>query len=313
LYKEYGYIPCELDINSVAKSLEFNYSDWSLAQMAKMLDKKEDYDYYIDRASWYKKYFDPTTNLLRPKHADGSWRTPFDPVYTNHYHEGDDYCEGTAYQWTFFVPHDPLGLADLMGGKEKFSEQLDSLFIRSSEIHHGGHVGKAMIPEGMIGQYAHSNEPSHHTIYMYNSVGQPWKTQQWISKVVKELYTNTTEGFAGNEDCGQMAAWYVFSAMGFYPVTHGDGIYYIGTPSFKEASLKHKNGMLSIKAGNVSEENIYIQSLRLNGKPYNKSWLKHDDIFGDNATLEFEMGSSPNKKWAGSKKALPPSMINEKY
>lgn len=313
LYKDYGYIPYELDINSVSKSVEFNYNDWSLAQMAKMLGEKDDYENFIDRASWYKAYFDPGTNLLRPKDANGEFLTPFDPVFVNHYHEGDHYCEGTAYQWTFFVPHDPLGLAQLMGGKEVFVEQLDSLFIRSSEVHSGGRTGKAMIKEGMIGQYAHSNEPSHHTIYMYNSVGQPWKTQYWINKVVKDLYKNTYQGFSGNEDCGQMAAWYVFSSMGFYPVTHGTGVYFIGTPSFENLSLMHEKGELNVKANNLSEENMYIQSLTLNSKPYNKSWFKHEDIFSDDVTLEFEMGSEPNKKWGSSEELLPPSMINERY
>ncbi len=297
LYKKYGYIPCEQDINSVAKSLEFNYSDWSLAQMAKMLGKDEDYDFYMNRSKGYINFFDSTTNLLRPKYADGSFRKPFDPVFTNHYHTGDDYCEGTAYQWTFSVPHDPVGLAELMGGKECFAEQLDSLFIRSPEIHDGGKGAPDLNPKGMIGQYAHANEPSHHIIYLYNTIGQSWKTQKWINTVRNDLYSNTPEGICGNEDCGQMTAWYIFSSMGFYPVTHGDGFYYIGTPMFKEFSLKHNQGVLTIKAENLSKENIYIQSLKINGELYDKNWLKHEDIFTSNTLLEFEMGNTPNKEW----------------
>lgn len=310
-YKQYGYIPCEKEINSVAKSLEFNYGDWCIAQMAKMLGKKVDYDLYIKRAGWYKNLYDSQTKLLRPKYADGSWRTPFDPVFTNHYHPGDDYCEGTAFQWTFFVPHDARGLAALMGGKDAFVGQLDSLFIRSSQIHDGGKGSPDLNPAGMIGQYAHANEPGHHTIYLYNTIGQPWKTQKWVSTVMQNLYHNTTEGLCGNDDTGQMSAWYVFNAMGFYPVTHGQGIYYLGTPLFKNMSLKHKNGTLSIKAYNVSKENIYIQSVTLNGKSYSKNWVSHEDLFSGNAMLVFEMGNTPNKNWGSTTDALPSSMIDE--
>jgi len=310
-YKRYGYIPCEKEINSVAKSLEFNYGDWCIAQMARMLDKKDDYNFYIKRANGYQSLYDEQTKLLRPKHADGKWRTPFDPVFTNHYHQGDDYCEGTAYQWTFFVPHDPQGLATLMGGKDVFVEQLDSLFIRSSTIHDGGKGLPDLNPKGMIGQYAHANEPGHHTIYLYNAAGQSFKTQKWVSTVMHNLYQNTPEGLCGNDDTGQMSAWYIFSAMGFYPVTHGQGVYYIGTPLFKNLSLKHKNGTLSIKADQVSKENIYIQSVTLNGKPYSKNWLKHEDLFNGNTKLVFEMGNTPNKKWGSANEDLPISMIND--
>ena len=178
LYKKYGYIPCDMDINSVAKSLEFNYGDWCIAQMAKMLGKKQDYDFYIKRSGLYKEFYDHSTKLLRPKSADGRWKKPFDPVFTNHYHVGDDYCEGTAYQWTFFVPHDPAGLADMMGGENVFAEQLDSLFIRASEIHDGGKGAPDLNPKGMIGQYTHANEPSHHIIYLFNSAGQPMENSK---------------------------------------------------------------------------------------------------------------------------------------
>jgi len=309
LYKQYHYVPCDMDINSVSKTLEFNYGDWCIALMAKMLGKNDDYNFYINRAGWFKNLYDCQTKLLRPKLTNGKWRTPFDPVFTNHYHEGDDYCEGTAYEWTFFVPHDPKGLALLMGGKEAFTAQLDSLFIRSSEIHDGGEGAPDLNPKGMIGQYAHANEPCHHTIYLYNNLGQSWKTQKWVSTVIQNLYNTSPEGLCGNDDTGQMSAWYVFSAMGFYPVTHGQGIYYIGTPLFKDITLKHKNGTLSIVAHNVSKENIYIQSVTVNSRTYTKNWLSHEDIFSCNAKLVFEMGNIPNKKWGSSEDALPPSMV----
>lgn len=300
LYKKYGYIPCDLDINSVAKTLEFAYSDWCLAQMAKMLGKSEDYNFYLKRAQSYQNLYDPKTKLIRPKLADGNWKNPFDPVFTNHYHPGDDYCEGTAFQWNFFVPHDINGLIKLMGGANEFEEQLDSLFIRSSDIHDGGQDTPDINRKYMIGQYTHSNEPCHHIIYLYNFIGKPWKTQKWISAVMNNLYNNSTEGLCGNDDTGQMSAWYVFNAMGFYPVNHGEGIYYIGTPLFKNLTLTHAKGKLKIVANHISKENIYIQSVSINGIPYQKNWLRYEDLFSKNTTLVFEMGNTPDKEWGSS-------------
>ena len=213
----------------------------------------------------------------------------------------------------FFVPHDPEGLAELMGGRMNFVAQLDSLFTRSSAIHDGGNGAPDLNPKGMIGQYAHANEPGHHTIYLYNNMGQPWKTQKWVSTVMQKLYNISPEGLCGNDDTGQMSAWYVFNAMGFYPVTHGQGVYYIGTPLFKTMTLKHSKGTLTIRANNVSRENIFIRSVTLNGKPYQKNWLQHRDIFNGNAELVFEMGNTPNKNWGNADELRPPSMVNEKY
>ena len=190
----------------------------------------------------------------------------------------------------------------MFGGKENFISQLDSLFIRKSEIHDDG-KGSPDIT-GMVGQYAHGNEPNHHTIYMYNYAGQPWKTQKWINYMINNMYSPTPGGLCGNDDTGQMSAWYVFSAMGFYPVTHGQGIYCIGAPLFKDLRLKHSKGTLSVKANNISNQNIYIQSVSLNGKPYTKNWLQHNEIFGGNAELVFEMGNIPNEKWGSSEDAI---------
>ncbi len=310
-YKKHQYIPCDIEIHSVSKTLEYCYDDWCIAQMARMLEKRDDYEYYIQRAGYYKNLYDSQTKLMRPKLANGQWKMPFDPVFNNHYHPGDDYCEGTAYQWTFFVPHDSKGLMNLYGGKEVFISQLDSLFIRSSEIHSDGKDVSDI--SGMVGQYAHGNEPGHHTIYMYNSLGQPWKTQKWINYMLLNMYSPTPEGLCGNDDTGQMSSWYIFSAMGFYPVTHGQGIYYIGAPLFKDLSLKHNNGTLSIQAKNISKENIFVQSVMLNGKPYSKNWLQHKDIFYADAELVFEMGSDPNKNWGNDENELPPSMIDEQF
>jgi len=308
LYKQYEYVPCDLEVTAASKTLEYCYDDWCIAQMAKMLGQKEDYDNYIRRAGWYRNLFDDRINFMRGKMSDGSWRTPFDPFHSNHYRPDDDFCEGTSWQWTFFVPHDGKNLINLMGGKEAFIEKLDSLFIISSEIH-----GDNPAPDitGMIGQYAHGNEPGHHTLYMYNYAGQPWKGQKLLSDVMYTLYDTTPEGICGNDDTGQMSAWFVFSAMGFYPVTHGSGIYFIGTPLFREMKLKHPNGTLTIQAPKVSHDNCYIQSVKLNGKPYTKNWLRHDELFGGDATLLFTMDAKPNTNWGSAVEALPLSMCDE--
>ncbi|RHO71727.1 glycoside hydrolase family 92 protein [Alistipes sp. AF48-12] len=309
-YKQYEYVPCDLEVTSVSKTLEYCYDDWCIAQMARMLGHRDDYDYYIGRAGWYKNLFDQNLNFMRGRNSDGSWRTPFDPFHSNHYRPDDDFCEGTSWQWTFFVPHDGKGLMNLFGGRDPFVAKLDSLFTVSSEIH-----GDNPAPDitGLIGQYAQGNEPGHHTLYMYNYAGQPWKGQKRISDVIYTLYDTSPEGICGNDDTGQMSAWYVMSSMGFYPVTHGRGVYFIGTPIFGEMSVKHPNGVLTIRANGVSRENCYIQSVTLNGAPYSKNWLRHEDLFGGNATLAFEMGPEPNKNWGSSPEDLPQSMCDETF
>ena len=304
-YNKYGYVPYDKEITSVSKTLEYCYDDWCIAQMAKMLNQTDDYNYYISRAGRYKNLYDSTVRFMRGRNSNGEWREPFDPFHSNHYRPDDDFCEGTSWQWTFFVPHDGQGLIDLMGGRDGFVSKLDSLFIVSSEIH-----GDNPAPDisGLIGQYAHGNEPSHSTLYMYNYAGQPWKAQKLISEVLYTMYNTSPEGICGNDDTGQMSAWYVFSSMGFYPVTHGQGVYFIGTPMFKNISLKHDKGTLTITANNVSRDNCYIQSVSLNGQPYDKNWLKHEDLFNGDTHLVFEMGNTPNTKWGSAEDALPPSM-----
>jgi predicted alpha-1,2-mannosidase len=253
----------------------------------------------------YKNLFDSETRFMRGRNSDGSWRRPFDPFYSNHYQPDDDFCEGTSWQWSFFVPHDVAGLAKLYGGEEAFVEKLDSLFTVSSELH-----GPNPAPDitGRIGQYAHGNEPGHHTLYLYNYVGQPWRAQKRISDILYTLYNTNHYGMCGNDDCGQISAWYVMSAMGFYPMTHGDGVYCIGTPIFRDLELRHKRGVLKIFAPNASRENCYVQSVTLNGKPYHKSYLMHNEIFSGDNTLCFEMGNTPNKEWGSAKENRPPSM-----
>lgn len=308
LYKHYHYCPCDSEITSVSKTLEYAYDDWCIAQMARMLGHSEDYHAYLKRAAFYRNVFDPSTMFMRGRQANGSWRTPFDPFLSNHYHEGDDFCEGDAWQWTFFVPHDGKGLIHLFGSRQRFVSKLDSLFITSSELH-GAHISGDIT--GLIGQYAHGNEPSHSTIYMYNYAGEPWKAQHLISQVAHTLYNTSPDGFCGNDDTGQMSSWFIFSAMGFYPVTHGTAIYFFGAPQLRKVLLHHAHGTLTILAPQASRTNCYIQGVTLNGKPYSKSWIRHDELFHGNVTLRFDMSSQPNKQWGSSTADLPPSMTDE--
>jgi len=278
----------------VAKTLEYAYDDWTVAQFAKMLGKKEDYTYFINRSANYKNVFDNSTNFMRGRMDDGTWRKPFDPFFSHH--RFDDYMEGNAWQWTFFVPHDPVGLADLMGGKEVMVQKLDSLFRVKPQQKYALASGDM---SGMIGQYAHGNEVSQHIPYLYNYLGKPWKTQERVRTIMTSQYDNTPEGYCGNEDTGQMSAWYIFSAMGFYPVNHGQGQYMIGSPLFDRLEFDHGfGGKLIISAKNNSDKNTYIQSVRVDGKDYTKNWFQHKDIFKKGiVTIEFEMGNQPNYTW----------------
>jgi predicted alpha-1,2-mannosidase len=306
-YKEYGYVPADLEYESVAKTLEYAYDDWTVAQMAEMLGHRDDYEYFMERALSYRKVFDTNANFMRGRMSDGSWRTPFDPFYS--FHRRDDFMEGTAWQWTFFVPHDPVGLAGLMGGEEMFIGKLDSLFAAEPLIRKQDYKGSGDI-SGMIGQYAHGNEVSQHIAYFYNYFGQPWKTQEWVNQIRNTLYNTTPDGYCGNEDTGQMSAWYVFSCMGFYPVTHGQGVYVIGTPAFERIKFEHGfGGTLTIRADNAGGENIYIQSVKLDGRDYTKNWFRHEDLFnGDEVTIEFQMGDRPNHGWGSGAADRPPGM-----
>ena len=287
-----GYIPADKDNQSVAKALEFAYDDWCIARMARELGKEKEYGIYSERALRYKKYFDPVTGFMRGRMSSGEWRTPFNPRFSDHFHA--DYVEGNAWQWTWFVPHDPAGLIDLMGGKERFTAKLDSLFTVESTIE--GENKSADI-SGLIGQYAHGNEPSHHIIYFYNYAGQPWKTQKLADQILNTLYFNNPDGLSGNEDCGQMSAWYVLNALGFYPVAPGDPSYSIGRPLFDKAVVSLEDGRkFTVTALNNSAENIYIQKITLNGRPLDIPFFAHKDIAGG-GEMVFEMGPSPSLTW----------------
>jgi predicted alpha-1,2-mannosidase len=287
--EELGYIPSDLENESVSKALEYAYNDWCLAQMAKELGKTEDYYRFIKRSKKYTEYFDLETGFMRGKNQDGKWREPFDPRFSQH--RKDDYTEGNAFQWSWFVLHDVEGLIDLVGGKEQFIANLDTLFSTSSELT-GEEVSSDIT--GLIGQYAHGNEPSHHISHMYNFVGQPWKTQKLTDEIMRDLYFNNPNGLAGNEDCGQMSAWYVLNAIGFYSFCPGAPYYSIGRPIFDKVEINLTNGnKFTVIANNNSPENLFVQSVKLDGKVMDNAFFNHDELI-KGGILEFEMGSIEN-------------------
>ncbi|HZH35809.1 MAG TPA: GH92 family glycosyl hydrolase, partial [Flavisolibacter sp.] len=231
-YKKYNYIPADLEDNSVSQTLEFAYDDWCIAQVAKMLGAHKDHEHFMKRSASYKNLFDPSSTFMRGRFKDGSWTQDFDPLYYDHMRT--DFCEGTSWVWTFFVPHDIAGLANQIGGTDKLAAKLDRFFTLETPTKDG----TLPLPmEGKIGQYIHGNEPSHHIAFMYNEVGQPWKTQKYVKQILNSFYKNTPDGLCGDDDTGQMSAWYIFGAMGFYPVTHGTGVYSVGSPVFPKMKI----------------------------------------------------------------------------
>jgi putative alpha-1,2-mannosidase len=288
----YDYIPADKEHESVSKALEYAYDDWCIAQMAKSLGKTDDYDLFSKRALYYRNLFDPTTGFMRGRNSDGSWVTPFNPRYGTA--KQPQYTEGNAWQYTWYVPQNVPDLISLMGGQQKFAQKLDSLFVQSPV---SDDEGAPPDVTGLVGLYAQGNEPSHHIAYLYDYAGEPWKTQEIVHRICRDYYTDKTDGLCGNEDCGQMSAWYVFSAMGFYPVNPADGTYQFGTPMFDKVSIHLDNGKtFTVTAKNVSDKNIYVQSVTLNGKPYDKMFITYKDIMNGSA-LAFTMGPQPNRNW----------------
>jgi predicted alpha-1,2-mannosidase len=291
-YKKIGYLSYDIQAESVSKTLEYSYDDWCILQMANDLGSEDDIKRYDQRSQFYRNVFDSTSGFMRGKSVDREWLTPFDPL------KNSAYSEGNAYQY-MFVPQDTDGLIAAMGGDQKLSQWLDVLFsLDSEEVH-----------EGSIGQYWQGNEPSHHLAYLYNFVGESWKTQKLVHQILTELHSATPRGLSGNDDCGQMSAWYILSAMGFYSVTPGQDIYVIGSPLFEKATINLENEeRFIIVAKNVSDKNIYIQSASLNGNNYTKSYIKHQDIM-NGGTLAFVMGDKPNKNWGTSIEDRPYSVM----
>lgn len=305
LMKKYGFIPSELENNSVSKVLEYAYDDWCIAQVAKKLGYSDDYEYYIGRAANYKNHFDEETGFMRGRHQDGSWVTPFDPRAVSVLGQGD-FTEGNSWQYSFYVPQDMTTYIEMMGGDDIFDAKLDTLFTTAPGVDNV----HAVDVTGLIGQYAHGNEPSHHNAYLYNFAGKPWKTQHFVNRIKNELYSINRDGLCGNDDCGQMSCWYIFSSLGFYPVTPGTGYYVIGSPSLQYAKLNLPSGKIfEIKAPEVSAEKIYIQAVRLNGKDYDKSFIAIEDIM-NGGVLEFDMGAEPNTQWAISEDSRPIAVLD---
>lgn len=285
-----GYIPCDLEKEAVAKALEYAYNDWCISVFAGALGDCQNQKKYTRFAGAYEFYYDKTTGFMRGLDSKGEWRTPFNARFSSH--RNDDYCEGTAWQWSWFVPHDIEGLVSLMGGREAFGLKLDSLFIADSEILGDG---TSVDITGLIGQYAHGNEPSHHIIHLYNYINQPYKTQALIDSVLQTQYSNDPDGLAGNEDCGQMSAWFVLNSMGFYQVCPGNPVYSIGRPLFDKVSIDLPSGTpFEIIVENNSLENKYIESVSLNGKDLNVPFFTHDDI-KNGGIMTIRMTSEPTK------------------
>ncbi|WP_158797199.1 GH92 family glycosyl hydrolase [Pedobacter sp. L105] len=295
------YIPADKVGEAVAKGLEYAIDDYCIAQMAKAMHKMDDYAYFSKRAELYSNYFDPRVQFMRGKLADGSFRTPFDPIAS--VHRKDDYTEGNGWQYTWLVPQDPEGLIQLFGGEAGFTKKLDSLFTMKAVKE----AGSSPDISGLVGQYAQGNEPDHHTPYLYAYAGQPWKTARVIRSITDSLYTSKPDGLCGNEDLGQMSSWYVFSAMGFYPVNPANGNYVIGSPQVDDAVIHvSATKTFEIKAEGNSKTNIYIQRAELNGKTYPFSYLKHTDIIAGGKLTLF-MGDQPSATWGVKMEDRPKS------
>ena len=287
---EYGYIPCDKMFESVAFDMEYAIADASVAAAAQCLGKQEDYGFFTGRSHSYRHYFDPQTGFMRGKDSNGRFRTPFSPYSSEH--RGDDYCEGNAWQYTWLVPHDIDGLISCFGSGDAFLSRLDSLFLAESRIE-----GADSSPDisGLIGQYAHGNEPSHHILYFYTMAGQPWKTAEKVREVLTTLYRDAPDGLSGNEDVGQMSAWYILSSLGFYQADMTKPRFWFGSPMFDSAEIDVPGGVFTVKASGNSPQNLYIQSVTLNGRPYTKPYIEFGDICAGNV-LEFTMGPDP-KIW----------------
>ncbi len=290
-YARLGWVPFDKENEAVSKTLEYAYDDYTIAQMAKALGKTDDYEYFTKRAGYYKNIYDESTGFMRGRDSEGNWREPFDP---QGFVQGGDFTEGTSWQYSWYVPHDVPGLIELMGGKEAFCKKLDQLFTLNSPENGDSEVDDIY---GRIGEYWHGNEPSHHIVYLYCYAGQPWKAQKLLHTIVNTQYGNQPQSLTGNDDCGQMSAWYIFTCMGFYPVAPASDFYVIGAPQMKTITMRLSNGKkFTMTAESLSEQNVYVQSVRLNGKDWNSPFLPYSEL-KNGGTLDFVMGPKPNKQW----------------
>ncbi len=305
-YKKYGYVPEDLNSNSASKTLEYAYDDWTIYKFAGALGKTREAEEYLRRADSFRNIFDKQTGFMRAKNSNGMFTAQFDPLSTS----GQGYIEGNAWNYSLYVPQDVKGFINLIGGNQKLVDWLDSLFtmeVSDESIAESEDITKT----GMIGNYVHGNEPSHHVPYMYVYAGQPWKTQERVHQIMNTMYKPEPHGLCGNDDCGQMSAWYIFSALGFYPVTPGSGEYVIGSPSVNEAVINLENGRtFKVTAENLTKENIYIDKVVLNGIAINRSFITHKEIMRG-GELKFFMTDKPNKNWAVDKDSLPYSISEQ--
>jgi predicted alpha-1,2-mannosidase len=291
LRREYGYIPCDLFQEAIAYDMEYALADGAAANAAYALSYVDEAEYHDSISHSYRKYFDASTQLIRGVDSKGAFRTPFNPYFADH--RENDYCEGNAWQYTWLVPHDVEGYAEnCFGSAEAMMQQLDTLFLLPSEI--PGHPSPDI--SGLIGQFAHGNEPSHHILYLYTMLGAPEKTAQRVREVIATQYRDSFDGLSGNEDMGQMSAWYVMSSLGFYQVEPAGARYWFGSPTADRAELTVKGGKFVIETINNSDTNIYIKSIKLNGEPYALPYIEHSDIV-KGGTLTIEMGDTPAKWW----------------
>jgi len=290
-YVRLGWVPFDKENEAVSKTLEYAYDDYTIAQMAKALGKTDDYNYFMKRAGYYKNIYDPETGFMRGRDSQGNWRTPFDP---QGFVQGGDFTEGTSWQYSWYVPHDVPGLIELFGGKEAFCKKLDKLFVLNSPENGDSEVDDIF---GRIGEYWHGNEPSHHIVYLYCYAGQPWKAQSLLRTIVKTQYGNQPQSLTGNDDCGQMSAWYLFTCMGFYPVAPASDFYVIGAPQLPTMTMHLSSGKdFTMVANNLSDANVYVQSVQLNGKDWNSPFLPYSEL-KKGGRIVFEMGPKPNKSW----------------
>jgi len=291
-YLKYKYIPNESSRVGASITLEYAYDDWCISNFAKSIGDEKLSKEYAERSTYWENLFDKSTGYIRAKTKAGDWVSPFDPLETN----AAGFIEGNSWNYSLYVPHDVEGLISAMGGNNKFSKHLDSLFTMHIPDKYFAHH-EDITREGIMGGYVHGNEPSHHVPYMYNWAGKPWKTQERIHKILDTKYLNKPNGLCGNDDCGQMSAWYIFSSLGFYPVCPGSDQYVIGSPNLDEAIINLENGKtFTIKAKNLSKKNIYIKSATLNGKSLKNCFLSHKEIV-NGGEIVFKMGRRPNKRW----------------
>lgn len=305
-YKKLGYVPFDKNGSGSSITLEYSYDDWTIYNTALKVDNQAATDTYKKRALNYHNVFDPELEFVRARYSDGRWKTPFNLLSTH----GEGFIEGNSWNYSFYVPHDVKGLIKQMGGDKQFVQRLDSLFTMHLPDEFFADT-EDVTREGVMGNYVHGNEPSHHIAYLYAWTSQPWRTQYWVREIMNRMYRNSIDGLCGNDDCGQMSAWYIFSAMGFYPVCPGSNEYVFGAPYFPYMKVKVGDGKyLEIKADKVSDKMRYVKSVKLNGKPYTKAYITYDDI-KNGAELTFEMAAAPNKKRTFSEEEKPYSLSKQ--